>query len=136
PIPPDRIFRMRGELPPEEAAAEYDEHLRKRFVDHDPDFLLLGMGDDGHTASLFPGTAALAETDRYCVANHVEKLDAWRLTLTAPFLTRPHATLILVAGANKAARLSEVLEGHRDPDRLPIQLIDPDATRLTWLIDA
>ncbi len=135
PVPECNIHRMRGELPPEQAATEYGQLLKGKFHDGGPDLVLLGMGDDGHTASLFPGTAALDETHHRCVANHVEKLDTWRITMTYPFLNRSAAVLILVEGQKKAARLHEVLEGPRDPKRLPIQGIRP-AGKLTWLVDA
>ena len=135
PIPECNVHRMRGEIPPEQAAVEYGQLLKGKFHDGGPDLVLLGMGDDGHTASLFPGTAALDETHHRCVANHVEKLDTWRLTMTYPFLNRAHAVLILVEGTKKAERLQQVLEGERDPKRLPIQGIRPAGT-LTWMVDA
>jgi 6-phosphogluconolactonase len=78
----------------------------------------------------------LKESKHRCVSNHVEKLGAWRVTTTAPFINRGLNVLVLVAGASKASRVSEVLEGPRDPDRLPIQLIDPASGRMTWLLDA
>jgi len=99
---------------------------------------LLGMGLDGHTASLFPGTAAVNERERLVVANYAEHSTtgkSWRVTMTAPFINRSHQNLIMVAGADKAARIAEVLEGPRDPQRLPIQLIDPPQGKVTWLLD-
>ena len=132
PIPECNIHRMRGELPPEQAAIEYGRMLKGKFHDGGPDMVLLGMGDDGHTASLFPGTAALAETHHRCVANHVEQMDAWRVTMTYPFLNRAAAVLILVEGEKKAGRLEQVLEG--PPGKFPIQGIRP-AGKLSWLID-
>ncbi|HTL29844.1 MAG TPA: 6-phosphogluconolactonase [Tepidisphaeraceae bacterium] len=136
PIPGDNIYRMRGEIDPEEAAKEYGQMLKEKFADGGLDLVLLGMGDDGHTASLFPHTTALHETKHRCVANHVEKLNAWRITLTAPFINRSKNVIILVSGVSKSARLSEVLESPRDPDRLPIQLIQPAGGQLTWLLDS
>lgn len=135
PIPGDNIFRMHGEDDPNAAAVAYGRMLRDRFGDGGFDLCLLGMGDDGHTASLFPHTAALDETQHRCVANHVEKLRSWRLTLTAPFLNRSGEALVMVCGAAKAERVRDVLEGERDPRRLPMQLIDPDPGRFTWLMD-
>ncbi len=135
PIPADHIHRMAGELEPHAAAKAYGELLKERFGDGGPDLVLLGMGDDGHTASLFPGTSALVETHHRCVANHVEKLNAWRLTMTAPFLNRARQVIVLVNGSGKAKRLHEVLEGPRDPLNLPIQLIQPADGRLLWLLD-
>jgi len=136
PIPGDNVYRMRGEIDPEEAAMEYGQMLKEHFADAGPDLVLLGMGQDGHTASLFPYTPALKQTKHRCVANRIEKLNTTRITLTAPFINRSAQVLILVTGANKAARVAEVLEGPRDPDRLPIQLIQPASGRLTWLLDA
>jgi 6-phosphogluconolactonase len=101
--------------------------------------VLLGMGDDGHTASLFPGTKAMDETKHRVVANYAENSTtgkSWRVTMTAPFINRAAQVIVLVAGAGKAERLAEVLEGPRDPKRLPIQLIEPQSGKLTWLIDA
>jgi 6-phosphogluconolactonase len=136
PIPYEKIHRMKGEIDPNEAAKEYGEMLKARFGDEGLDVLLLGMGDDGHTASLFPGTEALREPKHRCVANFVPKLDTWRITLTAPFINRSEQVLVLVTGGNKAARVAEVLEGEHDPDRLPIQLVNPVAGELSWILDA
>lgn len=136
PIPEPNIHRIRTELEPEAAAIEYGKLLKTKFHDHGPDLVLLGMGDDGHTASLFPETAALDEMNHRCVANFVPKLNTWRVTMTYPFLNRAKAVLILVAGAGKAQRVAEVLAGPRDPKRLPIQEIRPTHGTLTWLLDA
>ena len=136
PIPGDNVYRIRGEIDPNEAAIEYGKLLKEKFGDSGPDLVLLGMGDDGHTASLFPNTAALNETRHRCVANYVEKLNAWRITLTAPFINLAEQVLFMVAGAEKASRVQEVLEADPDPDRLPAQLIRPASGKLTWLLDA
>ena len=92
------------------------------------------MGPDGHTASLFPHTDALHETTRWVVPNHVPQLHTNRLTLTRPILNRAREVLFLVAGADKADRLAEVLAGPTDPTRLPSQSIQPDG-QLVWFID-
>jgi 6-phosphogluconolactonase len=138
PIPGDNVYRMHGEASdPNEAAKEYGLILKEKFGESGAiDLALLGMGPDGHTASLFPGTAALNETKHRCVANLVPQLNAWRLTLTAPFINRASNVIVLVTGAEKAQRVAEVLEGEPDPQRLPIQLIHPDSGRMTWLLDA
>jgi 6-phosphogluconolactonase len=139
PIPGDNVYRMRGEINPEEAAKEYGLMLKEKFGDGGMDLILLGMGDDGHTASLFPGTAAVTETHHRVVANYAEHSTtgkSWRLTLTAPFINQARDILVLVAGSGKAKRLAEVLEGPRDPARLPIQLIEPIQGKILWLIDA
>jgi len=136
PIPGDNVYRMAGELEPHEAAKQYGQMLKEKFGEGGLDLVLLGMGDDGHTASLFPETEALNETKHRCVANFVPKLSTWRITLTAPFINRSKDVMFLVSGASKSARLHEVLEGPRDPRRLPSQLIQPTAGHVAWLIDA
>jgi 6-phosphogluconolactonase len=135
PIPGDNVYRIRGELDPQEAAKEYDEILKDYFADGGPDVVLLGMGDDGHTASLFPGTEAPKELKRRCVANFVPKFNKWRVTMSAPFLNRAQEMMILVTGAAKAQRIAQVLEGPRVPDVLPIQLMSPASGRLAWIMD-
>ena len=110
------VLRICGELAPAEAAKQCEAHLRKLaklagepcFVH---DLTLLGMGDDGHTASLFPGTAALAEQERWVVENHVPQLDTWRITFTYPLIAASREVLFLVNGSNKHARAREVLAG-------------------------
>jgi 6-phosphogluconolactonase len=134
PIPEPNIHRMRGELNPEAAAIEYGQLLQSKFHDGGADMVLLGMGPDGHTASLFPGTPALKETEHRCVAVFVPRLNSWRVTVTYPFLNKAKSVLVLVSGADKAEILKEVLEGPRDPGRLPIQGITP-AGQMTWLLD-
>jgi 6-phosphogluconolactonase len=136
PIPKENIHRMRGEIDPNTAAIEYGRLLKQKFGDGGLDMALLGMGDDGHTASLFPGTEAPKETRHRAVANHVEKLNAWRVTMSAPFLNRSREVMILISGADKAKRVAEVLEGPREPERLPIQLIEPKDGKVVWLLDA
>lgn len=138
PLKPENVHRMRGEIDPNQAAIEYGQMLKARFGEGGQDITLLGMGDDGHTASLFPHTSALDETQHRCVAHFVEKSTtgkSWRITLTAPFINRSATVLLLVTGASKAARLAEILHGPRDPKRLPIQLIDPTSGQLIWMLD-
>jgi 6-phosphogluconolactonase len=136
PINPDHIHRMKGEIDPQQAAIEYGQLLKEKFGDGGLDLILLGMGDDGHTASLFPGTKALDETKHRCVANFVPRMNVWRITLSAPFINRARVVMILISGAAKAQRLQQVLEGPRDPKLLPIQLIEPSEGQLLWLLDA
>jgi 6-phosphogluconolactonase len=136
PIKRQNVHRMRGEIDPNEAAIEYGRLLKERFGEEGGlDLALLGMGDDGHTASLFPHTAALKEVRHRCVANFVPKLDTWRITMTAPFLNRSREVIVLVSGEKKAPVLREVLLGPRDPERLPIQMISPSHGKMIWLID-
>jgi 6-phosphogluconolactonase len=140
PLKPEQIHRIEGELEPEAAAASYEAELRKRFglgAAELPlfDVIQLGMGPDGHTASLFPHTQALRELSRLAVANHVENKDAWRVTLTWPVINRGSQVFFLIGGADKAQILKEVVMGPRDPARLPSQLIRPSGDILTLLLD-
>jgi 6-phosphogluconolactonase len=132
------VHRMRCELPPEEAAAAYERELREFFgADDVPrlDLILGGLGEDGHTLSLFPETAALDVTDRWVVANPVLKLGTTRLTLTIPVLNASRAVTFLVAGESKAEALKEVLEGDADPRAYPAKLVRPESGDLTWMVD-
>jgi 6-phosphogluconolactonase len=134
-VPVGSIHRMRGELQPNEAAASYETDLRQFFEGEAVlDLVMLGIGDDGHTASLFPETPALEVTDRLAVANPVPKLDTTRLTLTAPVLSAARAVNFLVAGEGKAEALREILEGDADPRRYPAKLVRPLGGP-TWLVD-
>jgi 6-phosphogluconolactonase len=135
------VHRLEAERGDREAAArEYEMDIAHVFGGNaggEPpsfDLILLGMGPDGHTASLFPHTKALEETMRWVVVNHVPQLSADRLTLTRPILNRAREVLFLVAGADKAERLAEVLTGPPDPLRLPSQSIQP-AGQLVWFVD-
>jgi 6-phosphogluconolactonase len=138
PIPAENVHRMVGEGDAVANASLYESELQT-FFDGAPwprfDLVMLGMGDDGHTASLFPGTDALREQQAWVVANWVEKLDTFRITLTAPAINHAANVVFLIAGAGKTQRLPEVLRGERDPLRLPSQLIQPVAGKLVWLVD-
>ena len=139
PLPATNVYRIPAEREPAQAATDYEDTLRAFFgTEGLPrfDLLLQGMGDDGHTASLFPGTAALDEESRWVVANYVEKLQTWRVTLTAPVINAAANVWFLVAGASKTGALHAVLEGPRQPNVLPSQLIQPVDGALTWLLDA
>jgi 6-phosphogluconolactonase len=140
PVPPENIHRIKGEQSdPARAAADYEEELR-RFFRLGPgglprfDLVLLGLGADGHTASLFPGSDALTEGRRLVVAPWVEKLDTHRVTLTCPVLNNAACILFLVTGVRKAATLRRVLEGPRDP-RYPAQRVRPHDGELLWYVD-
>jgi 6-phosphogluconolactonase len=134
-VPVGSVHRMRGELDPAEAAMLYEEEL-KRFFDGPPrfDLILLGIGEDGHTASLFPGTPALDVTDRWVVENPVEKLGTVRITLTVPAINAAKRVIFLVAGAGKAEALKEILEGDADPHKYPAKLIRPEGGA-EWMVD-
>ncbi|RBP15783.1 6-phosphogluconolactonase [Roseiarcus fermentans] len=137
PIPPENVLRMRGEDPPRAAAAAYAEELARALgPDGRLDLALLGLGDNGHTASLFPGLAALEETERTVVAAYVEVVGMWRLTLTPPAINAARRVAFIVAGADKAEVLARVLQGPRDPEVLPAQAIRPVDSRALWLLDA
>lgn len=140
PLRPDQIHRMEGELDPEEAAARYESALRNGFRLEGAecprfDLVQLGMGPDGHTASLFPHTEALTEMSKLVAANHVVQKDTWRITLTWPVINRASSVFFLIGGADKAQILKEVLTGPRDVDRLPSQLINPASGILTLILD-
>lgn len=135
PLPYENIHRMAGEKDPHVAAAEYDQRLQQQFG-AGPDLVILGVGEEGHTASLFPHTTALAEKSRACVANHVPKLDAWRLTMTASYINRAFEVLVLANGKGKAPAVRAALEGLASPTECPIRLIEPASGRLVWLLDA
>jgi 6-phosphogluconolactonase len=136
-VPVGSIHRMRGELPPDEAAAAYEEELREFFgAEGLPrfDLILLGIGGDGHTASLFPETSALEVHDRWVVANPVPKLDTTRITLTIPVINAARSVVFLVAGEDKAEALKEILEGDADPREYPARLIQPPGGP-DWMLD-
>lgn len=136
-IPMEQVARMRGEGHLEAAAQEYEARLRARFGDEVPrfDLLLLGMGEDGHCASLFPHTSALLERERYVVVNPVEKLGTERLTLTYPVLNAARSTVFLVTGAKKESMLKTVMEGPFDPQVYPSQAIQPTNGPVQVLVD-
>jgi polyphosphate glucokinase len=141
PVPAANIHRIRGEAASAaDAAREYEHELRRVFkpaAGQLPrfDLVLLGLGAEGHTASLFPGTRALAEAQRLVVSNWVGKLYADRITLTPPMLNNAACVLFLVAGDDKATALKAILEGPYEPEQLPAQLISPTNGRLVWLLD-
>jgi 6-phosphogluconolactonase len=155
------VHRMRGEDDLPQAAFAYEYELRKVFGEQLEteidsarpdqssrvitsggislfpalDLILLGLGADGHMASLFPGTTGLHETRRWVIANHVEQLHTDRITLTAPVINHAQNIIFLIAGLDKAAALKSVLQGEPDPDRSPAQLVKPRTTGLAWLVD-
>ena len=140
-IPAENVHRMEGELDPEEAASRYESVLRNSMKlegAESPafDLLLLGMGDDGHTASLFPHTEGLDAIGRLCIANHVPQKDTWRITLTWPVINQATEVVFEIGGAAKTDRVAEVFTGPRDPERLPSQLIRPSNGRLLLQLDA
>lgn len=137
-IDPRSIHRWRTELPDvKETAAEYASNLEKHFHFSKPrfDIVLLGLGPDAHTASLFPHTAALHETEKLAVANWVEKLDDYRFTMTFPVINNAANVIFLVSGEEKAEALASVLEAEFRSDEFPGQLVRPENGALYWLLD-
>jgi len=141
PVPAENVFRVPAENPDaSQAAADYEQTLRK-FFELSPgtfprlDLILLGMGPDGHTASLFPGTSGLREKSRLVVANWVEKFKAYRITFTLPVLNNAAVVTFLVGGADKAETVREVLEGSQPAELFPSKLIHPTNGRLMWMLD-
>jgi 6-phosphogluconolactonase len=141
PLRPEQVFRIKGEYKEtEKAAQEYEQALRTSFKIAEGQFprfdlVLLGMGNEGHTASLFPGTKALHETKRIVVRNWVGKLYTNRITLTAPAINNAARVIFMITGADKALALKGVLEGPYEPDQLPAQMIQPLKGELLWLVD-
>jgi 6-phosphogluconolactonase len=140
-VPAGNVFRIPAENPDANRAAEaYEQTLRDFF--HPPagtfprfDLILLGMGPDGHAASLFPESKALHERSRLVVANWVEKFRTDRLTLTLPVLNQSSTVMFVVSGQDKAAALKEVLEGTQPPEFYPSKLVHPTNGDLVWLVD-
>ena len=138
PVPAENVHRIEGLGDASANASDYESVMRGFFGDADwPrfDLVFLGMGDDGHTASLFPNTSALEESRAWVAPNWVEKLGAWRITLTASAINAARHVIFLVTGASKAERLSEVLNGAHDASRLPSQRIRPRDGALEWYVD-
>ena len=136
-VPEKSVMRMRGEIDPQFAAQEYQDQLNaiasgrgESIYQHD--LILLGLGDDGHTASLFPGTAALDEMTRRVVANFVPKLNTWRLTFTFPLINHARHILFLVGASKNPELIERVLMGDR---QFPAARVNPSAGEVTWMIE-
>ena len=135
-VPEESIMRMRGEIDPQIAARQYEQQLETIAIQRDEpmyrhDLILLGLGPDGHTASLFPGTAALEEMTRAVVANFVPKLDAWRLTFTFSLINHARHILFLVGASKSPELIDSVLEGD---SQFPAARVNPVAGEVTWMI--
>jgi 6-phosphogluconolactonase len=140
PLKKEKVFRIEGELEPEQAAARYESVIRGQFRLEGAeaprfDVLALGMGDDGHTASLFPHTEGLHELSRIAIANHVLQKNTWRVTLTWPVIVEAQDIFFLIGGKDKAEPLREVFLGKYDPETYPSQLIQPKSGKLLLLLD-
>jgi len=141
PLSPERVHRMEGELDPAAAAARYESTIRNTFRLEGAetptfDLILLGMGDDGHTASLFPHTEAINNLTDIVTANYVPQKDTWRITLTWPVINQGREVAFLIEGAAKAQVLHDVLLGPYQPDTYPSQIIRPASGQLTLLLDS
>jgi 6-phosphogluconolactonase len=139
-IPPQQVHPFETEgIEPDVSAAEIEAKIRANLptADFPPrfDLILLGMGDDGHTASLFPGTRAIREIEKLVVVNEVPKFNDVRLTFTPPLINAARNVIVLVSGAGKAKTLKQVLEGEYQPDLLPAQIVRPYEGTFTWLVD-
>jgi 6-phosphogluconolactonase len=141
PVPLAHIHRIKSEYPEaSQAADEYEQELREFFrleAGQFPrfDLLLLGMGPDGHTASLFPGTAALHEQTRLVVADWVGKFNSYRITLTLPAINNAAHIIFLVSGEEKAETLQAILQDEAQPKRFPVQFVNPTHGTVLWLVD-
>lgn len=137
-IPAVQVLRMKGEQPPLDAARRYEVRLGDLFLNQRRrhfDLVLLGIGADGHTASLFPGTPALEEQERWAVANHVAKLDAWRLTLTLKALNSARRVIFMATGEEKAQVIAEAFGGVEHEGRYPCERVAPLHARREVLLD-
>ena len=132
--PPAAVHRIAGELEPQQAAATYAAELARSLPQHGFDLVLLGMGPDGHIASLFPGSDALTKRKPAAVAAYVAKLESWRISLTLPTINRADHVLVLVSGTRKSDVVRHVLRNISHAMPLPVQLLRPRGT-LEWLLD-
>jgi 6-phosphogluconolactonase len=137
PVPADQIHKIQTNIFPEQSAMEYEKILRQYF--HSPaknfDLVLLGIGDDGHTLSLFPGTETVYEENKMVMAYFLQSQNMYRITLTAPVINRAAMIAFLATGSGKAAALKEVIEGDYKPDLYPSQVIKPIYGQLYWFVD-
>lgn len=137
PVPKNQIYPMWGKQSPEEFAHQYETLLLNHFGPAPPQFdlILLGLGNDGHTASLFPGTAVLQEQSHLVQAYYLEPQDMFRITLTAPCINQAKKVIFITYGEKKASALAEILEGGRNTEKYPAQLIQAQNGETIWLVD-
>ncbi len=142
PLAAANVHRIRGEIEPLQAAAEYERTLRQFFSPAHKgapitfDLALLGMGTDGHTASLFLGSELLKEESRWVAAHHADEARGWRITLTPPAINAARHATFLVSGPDKAETLRSVLTDPRQPDLLPAQIVELTSGNVLWLLDS
>lgn len=139
PVPSSHVFRVPGEMPPAEAARSYESNLKSFFkleyTAPEFDLILLGVGEDGHTASLFPGTEAVKEKNRWVVSSRVPSAAMDRVTFTFPLINAARRILFLCSGVGKSTILKEVLRDDLPRNRFPAQMVSPDSGELVWLLD-
>ena len=137
-IPEKNVHRIRGEIEAGQAALEYTNLLRRHFKEDLPhfDFILLGVGDDGHTASLFPGTDVIEEQHQLVEAVFVPKFGAWRVTLTLPVLNAAKEIMFLVSGNAKSEIVRRVMSIEKSTKELPVTLVNPNGGRVYWMLDS
>ena len=136
-LPADNVHRIRGEDESAAAAVAYERQLRHTLGSRTGfDLVLLGMGEDGHTASLFPGLTAVRERERWVIAEYLSAASAWRISCTPILFNASAAVLFLVSGGKKAATLRQVLEGPYQPEALPAQVVATHNGSVFWLLDA
>jgi 6-phosphogluconolactonase len=137
PIPSDHIHPIHCDHSPKHAATQYERELKEFFSTSNPNFhlVLLGLGENGHIASLFPHTPVLSEKEKWVSEVYIKELEMDRITFTAPFINQASQVIFLVSGADKAQALENVLEGSYKPNDLPAQLIRPAGKKPIWLVD-
>jgi 6-phosphogluconolactonase len=137
PVPAGQIYRMNGEVAPEKAADEYEKMLNRHFGEQEPafDLILLGMGADGHTASIFPGSDAVHEKNRLVTTGYNSEQGTHRITFTAPLINKARNIFFGIFGDEKAETLRQVFEGDHNPEQLPVQLIKPVKSEIIWFLD-
>lgn len=136
-VPENQIYVMTSNQPAEAFAKQYEQQIKDHFNDTLPifDLILLGMGDDGHTASLFPETEVVQEKEKLVTSLYLPSQNMYRITMTAPLINQAKQIMMLVFGKNKADTLHAVLKGPHQPNHLPVQLIQPKNGQLTWVVD-
>lgn len=140
PIPPENVHRIQSQLPPQDAAQDYEQTLRAYFAGRGLvlprfDLVLLGLGAEGHTASLFPHSSVLGEREHWVAASFVDPAKSWRITLTPVALNAASKVIFLAGGEEKAQALKQVLGDTKNPDLLPAQIIDPPQGQVLWIVD-
>jgi 6-phosphogluconolactonase len=137
PIPDNNIHRIQGELSAVDAAKKYDEDIEKHFKTRSPrfDIVLLGIGIDGHTASLFPDSDALKEKQKIAIGVYIPQLESWRVTLSLPVINRAAAVLFLISGSGKASIVERILSSRLPSSRMPATLVQLRDGSVEWFLD-